>query len=94
MMLSGTERCHLLVAFGADGEDEQGEPTYAIESTALYLLESDEALVRELESGAVRFWSDFVERRVPPPGKPMHCVREWKKLLKGQQPTEAEATHG
>ena len=93
MLLSGTRRCHLLVAFGVDGKDETGGPTYAIQETAIYVLERSDELVAELEGAAVRFWREHVETMTPPPGKPLHNVRAWQRILKEQQSTK-EAAHG
>jgi predicted phage-related endonuclease len=94
MMLAGCSRCHVLVAFGVDGKDDEGAPTYEIESTAVYELARDEELVSALESSAVRFWGEYVATQKMPEGKPMHCIRDWKKLLKGQSTEDMEAAHG
>ena len=100
MALAGCDRCHLLVAFGVDGTeaiehsplDVELRPTFAIDSTAVYLLKRDDALCRALEDAAVSFWRDFVETGKPPPGKPMHNIRKWAALLKGQSTNEVK--HG
>ncbi len=101
MMLSNTQNCHLLVAFGVDGVETvqtgpltvETTPTFEIRETAIYQLERSDALIDELEGSAVQFWRDFVETMTPPPGKPMHNIRKWQALLKEQQPTQqTEAT--
>lgn len=73
---------HILVAFGNDLSDEEGQPLFAITETAAYLVRRDPELVAELLSCAARFFAEHIETKTPPPMKPVHNIRKFNALIK------------
>ncbi len=81
MECSGRDWCHLLVAFGVDGKDEAGLPTFTVNETAVYQARRDAALCAELFEAADTFWRTCVLVRKSPDIAPLHNKRAWKRLV-------------
>lgn len=80
-MFEATDRtwAHCLVAFGADGPKDS--PGFTVHETAIYELHKDDELCAEMVKCGRRFWSEFVETKMPPQATPMHNKRDFKRLL-------------
>lgn len=71
---------HLLVAFGTDGVDDNGAPTFSVSQTAVYQMNRDAELCDALIGACERFWREHVIARVAPGIAPLHNRRAFKKL--------------
>ncbi len=80
--VTGRTVAHVLAAFGRDYKEDDGTPAFAVEETAVYLIHKDEALVAEIVSCGSRFMTEFVDRCLCPPIKPLHNIRRWAALTK------------
>lgn len=72
----------VLAAFGSDFE-ENGEAQFSVESTAVYVVRRDAALVAEIVSCGERFMREHVATGLSPM-KPLKNIRLWQSLLQQQ----------
>lgn len=80
----------VLAAFGTDYKDDAGVGQFSVESTAVYVVRRDDALIAEIVACGARFMRDHVETGIPPDLKPLANIRKWQALLK-QQSTQGVA---
>ncbi len=78
----GRPFAHVLVAFGRDFKEDDGQPGFAITDTAAYVVNRDERLAASMVELGQRFWSEHVIPRVPPALAPLHNKRKFKQLEK------------
>jgi hypothetical protein len=91
MGLAQRPACHILVGFGRDSVDENGEDFFAWSETVPYALRFDPAMYSAMESMAVRFYTEHVLARVSPSAAPVHNRRTWKKILESGNVDSASA---
>lgn len=92
MEVAGRGVAHVIVAFGNDFTDENGNPDFNITETAAYVVNRDAVLAASLFELAENFWTVHVVPRVPPPGLlPVHNRRIFKRLTNGR--SEAAEWH-
>lgn len=75
----------VLAAFGTDYKDDNGEAQFSVESTAVYVVRRDDALIAEIVACGARFMREHVLTGVSPSGKPLSNIRKWTAILKQQQ---------
>jgi hypothetical protein len=78
------KEAHLVVAFGQDGTDENGRPTFGFLETQPYVIAFDPELFQMCEALVERFHKEHVSPKKPPELKPVNHRRLWKQLAKGQ----------
>lgn len=90
-LMEVTERSVAVVmaAFGTDYKDENGEQQFSVESTAVYVVKRDDALIAEIVACGARFMREFIDAGRLPEAKPLANIRRWQALLKQQHPPEA-----
>ncbi len=79
----------VLAAFGSDYKDENDVPQFAVESTAVYVVRRDEALIAEIVACGARFMAEHITTGISPTLKPLANIRKWQSLLKLQHQPEA-----
>ncbi len=79
----------VLAAFGTDFKDDAGVEQFSVESTAVYVVKRDEALIAEIIACGARFMREHVETGIPPDLKPLANIRKWQSILKQQHTPEA-----
>ncbi len=80
----------VLAAFGTDYKDENGAGQFSVESTAVYVVKRDDALIAEIVACGAKFMREHVDTGIAPPLKPMANIRKYQSLLK-QQSTQGVA---
>ncbi len=83
MGLTNRPEAHLLVGFGRDALDENGEDIFTWLETRPYRIAFDAELYAELETLAERFYLEHVQTKLPPSCKPVSNRREFKRLTHG-----------
>ncbi len=81
MEVAQREAAHVLVAFGKDAEDADGNHEFYVSETAAYLVPRNAELAAQMVAFGQRFMNEHVLPCVPPAElPPVHNRREFKRL--------------